>query len=477
MNIQQQLFSEFGDQFDGSEDSGLGRAISRITVEGLFGQFNYTLPEPDRVTDVSKVLILYGDNGSGKTTMLRALFHLLSPANNRGHRTALASVPFTRLEVDLLGGGRIGAYRESNLVGSYVIRGQLDGREIRVDYAYGGDKGGFGSEEQEMEFLTFVRVLNCTVYLLSADRTIMCDILPVAPEEFGRSLILEQSRYSANESLARYMMDRTEHLQRNAPLLRAIQLANDWIRRQALRATTRGTENANTIYAEIIKRLAHYPDSPSEVAGAGQLATTLKELSTRNAEFARFQFTSPLQVEDILDVLQRVDGRTAAVIGNVLGALIDGTRARLDALEGLQKTVASFVENLNAFYTMKTVTFDVADGLKIVQPNGTPLDPSLLSSGEQQLLLMFCHIVLPRRGQSLFMIDEPELSLNIKWQRKLINALQDIVQSAKVQFLFASHSMEFLSEHIDHVVELIPRHASDSTPPVSGVASGPSNNS
>jgi predicted ATP-dependent endonuclease of OLD family len=91
---------------------------------------------------------------------------------------------------------------------------------------------------------------------------------------------------------------------------------------------------------------------------------------------------------------------------------------------------------------------------------------------------MFCHTILPRRGQCTFIIDEPELSLNIKWQRKLIDALQELVASARVQFVFASHSIEFLSEHLDNVVTLSPKNGRplDARPTV-GVPDDSSDNS
>ena len=60
--------------------------IRRITVNDLFGRYTYVV-EP---RDNSNLLILYGDNGSGKTTILRLLFHLLSAGRTQG--TALRLV-------------------------------------------------------------------------------------------------------------------------------------------------------------------------------------------------------------------------------------------------------------------------------------------------------------------------------------------------------------------------------------------------
>jgi predicted ATP-binding protein involved in virulence len=53
------------------------------------------------------------------------------------------------------------------------------------------------------------------------------------------------------------------------------------------------------------------------------------------------------------------------------------------------------------------------------------------------------------------MIDEPEISLNVKWQRQLVQSLLSITDGASIQFIFASHSMELLAQHRNRVVKLL----------------------
>jgi len=78
----------------------------------------------------------------------------------------------------------------------------------------------------------------------------------------------------------------------------------------------------------------------------------------------------------------------------------------------------------------------------------------MLSSGERHLLLLFCNSFVAVDRPSILMIDEPELSLNIKWQRKLIYSLLDCIGESPVQYLFATHSMELLAQHRDKVAKL-----------------------
>ncbi len=98
--------------------------IRRIEVRGLFGRHNYTIEAPAvGDADLSRILVLYGDNGSGKTTILRTLFHLLSPAPSRGHRTELLDTPFRRFLVEFRDGRKVSASRESNdeYIGPYDL--------------------------------------------------------------------------------------------------------------------------------------------------------------------------------------------------------------------------------------------------------------------------------------------------------------------------------------------------------------------
>jgi len=72
-----------------------------------------------------------------------------------------------------------------------------------------------------------------------------------------------------------------------------------------------------------------------------------------------------------------------------------------------------------------------------------------LSSGEQQILYIFSKIHLSGSQKLLVLFDEPELSLSLAWQRKI---LADIVSSERCYFLLAiTHSpFTFDNELVDY---------------------------
>ena len=74
-----------------------------------------------------------------------------------------------------------------------------------------------------------------------------------------------------------------------------------------------------------------------------------------------------------------------------------------------------------------------------------------LSSGQLQLLAM-TKAVLATRPNSLIMIDEPELSLHIDWQRELIHFFKTTFP--KHNFVFSTHSPDIL--YNDQVIQIPP---------------------
>ena len=67
------------------------------------------------------------------------------------------------------------------------------------------------------------------------------------------------------------------------------------------------------------------------------------------------------------------------------------------------------------------------------------------STGEKQLItfLVYSAIELPKNTPSLIIIDEPELSLHVKWQNKL---LKNLLKKDNIKILSATHSPYILNK-------------------------------
>ena len=75
-----------------------------------------------------------------------------------------------------------------------------------------------------------------------------------------------------------------------------------------------------------------------------------------------------------------------------------------------------------------------------------------LSSGEKHLLVLLTIFVIEGSNRQLFMVDEPEISLNMKWQKKLLPLLHELAPNAEI--IVASHSPSIAHENSQYLVEL-----------------------
>jgi len=86
--------------------------VRRIIVKKLFGQYSYDLRlDGDASAGQSKLIIFYGDNGCGKTTVLKLIFHLLAHGSQSGHRAFVARTSFQSFTVELGNGISVTAQR------------------------------------------------------------------------------------------------------------------------------------------------------------------------------------------------------------------------------------------------------------------------------------------------------------------------------------------------------------------------------
>jgi ABC-type molybdenum transport system ATPase subunit/photorepair protein PhrA len=130
-------------------------------------------------------------------------------------------------------------------------------------------------------------------------------------------------------------------------------------------------------------------------------------------------------------------------------------KARLDALQPTQQLLATLVGHLNdTFLQGKRVAYDLGSGFSVFSQTGQPLTLRQLSSGEQQIVLLLATVIASKAQPTLFLIDEPELSLNVKWQRELVAAMLDCMRGARSQLILASHSHELITRYRSSVVRL-----------------------
>ena len=69
---------------------------------------------------------------------------------------------------------------------------------------------------------------------------------------------------------------------------------------------------------------------------------------------------------------------------------------------------------------------------------GERITPYLLSSGEKQILIILLTVLVQNREPYVLLMDEPEISLHIEWQQRLLDLVVDLNPNAQV--IITTHS-------------------------------------
>ncbi|MEN6317287.1 MAG: AAA family ATPase [Syntrophaceae bacterium] len=441
------------------------RSIRCIRVEKLFGHHDYSLCIPEGEKQGSKILILYGDNGSGKTTILKLAFHLLAPEGKEGHRTFVAPIPFRRFEIELMDGTKVIAERlQPQITGSFTMRVKIPRKkEAKIDFISDENFSVKAASEDPNtpigQFLSILRSLELGLYMLSDDRQIH-----LAGRSQGRSGPLIEmdfpDEYDVMDPQTRARRERREGIdpEKTAQylLLQSMKRAESWIRRRAMLGSSLGESNVNTLYNEILKRLVTLPQAEQidTISTKQSIEKRVSKLERDCTAFAKYGLMPRFQGKEILAAVSMTLSRNLGIIANVLNPYLESLEKKLEALADIYRRVDSLISVINRFLTNKTLTFDLHTGLTVTANGNTVLTPQMLSSGERHLFLLFCNSLVAVDRPSIMMIDEPEISLNVKWQRTLLSSLLECVGDSPVQYIFATHSIELLAQHKDRVIKL-----------------------
>lgn len=109
-----------------------------------------------------------------------------------------------------------------------------------------------------------------------------------------------------------------------------------------------------------------------------------------------------------------------------------------------------FLNVLNSFIGDKD--FDFKGGALSVSNKHNSIMHDKLSSGEKQLLILLIEALLQKQEPHVFLADEPELSLHIEWQSKIIPAV--VMLNPNAQVVVATHSPEVASGYPDSIYDM-----------------------
>lgn len=419
------------------------RKIKTIAVEKLFGLYDYVLTIPS--TAVDNVFIIYGDNGTGKSTMLRLAYHLLSSEMGHSHKSHLANSAFKCFYVEFSDGAKVSAVRSDeneDYLGEYTIKYEGDeiiecplpcgwneeSHSFRVSFS----TSGLAYRKDYLRIITKLHSVN--VYFISDNRN--------------------EGQYDSVDIRHRRQLSLD-------PVEREMAQLQEWVIGQALEASKKGEEGTTNVYEKLLAKLGKRRDKKEKVMTLDEIAAEIDILEKRAISYAQIGFLPFTSYSEIRSRLLRVLKTNRDAAANILEPFLETQKNRLDALDYLFETISYFCQSLNDYLYKKHVIYSVIGGFQFFQNDeASPLNGKKeisvkkLSSGERQLLRLFSMVIRNSNLCPIIFIDEPEISLNIKWQRRLLETLNFFVRNSDAQFVVATHSFEILASHLENTVKI-----------------------
>lgn len=111
-----------------------------------------------------------------------------------------------------------------------------------------------------------------------------------------------------------------------------------------------------------------------------------------------------------------------------------------------------FVDVVNSLLQRKKLIISDRNDLQIKTDSGKIFPLKNLSSGEKQLIIILGESLLQQSSPHVYIADEPELSLHVAWQEKLVSSLKAINPNS--QIVFATHSPDIVSSYSNSVIKI-----------------------
>jgi predicted ATP-binding protein involved in virulence len=431
--------------------------ITSLVAIDVFGHMNLT------VEFLPDLTFLVGPNGSGKTTALRLLMALLTPAIEE-----LISIRFSQASVEVEIDGKptfiIAEWHEGNL--QIHVRSEELGPECRLSLS-----------PQEQELITsrrkekaehpYERMINkhpvfqkivhlSTPVFLGIERHYNRSVGSnlISRSRSGWDLNPDFETITAATSIRQHNLNDAQALVHNSlrEIRRKREQLDEGMRRtlliSALQITTVSLETTRIELGQLNFYLA----------SAERMLEALEFLKLPPRNIRDFSASIRKFIEDIEEMRRQVidvpdqphEEKSSAIFKLLLNiSQLDRIKNLINEIEPYNKEresynepIARLLRLLNDFFkqTGKAILINEKDRL-VVRSSGRPETAlTALSSGERQLCTMLtCLALSPElRKSGVFIVDEPELSLHLAWQELFVSAVRDA--NPDVQLIFATHS-------------------------------------
>jgi predicted ATPase len=138
----------------------------------------------------------------------------------------------------------------------------------------------------------------------------------------------------------------------------------------------------------------------------------------------------------------------------ILSEYVGDAEQKLNIFNDLLSRLELLTQIINNRFQFKKLVIDRQKGFLFRDVSNREVSLDSLSSGEQHELVLVYDLLFSTKQNTLLLIDEPEISLHIAWQKQFIPDLERIINLAPMDVLISTHSPQLIGAYIALAVQL-----------------------
>lgn len=417
-----------------------------IEIKNLFGRFNYTLDFEGK-----NIVILTGPNGFGKSTILQIIDAI---ANDR--LFYLLKIEFDELSFEFIDNENlnkaVSIIREEKrlLINKTEIKLEKSFNEVNkmiTDFPWINQIDNNTFEDRRFEkyytfdelFLRYLYSKGNDIFINSQNRINEIQKIENTLKDikflFGEIVLISEQRLIKKQNINK---------RRNEEVVDVIVNLPEELKKEISKVSEKYSNIANKLDSTYPNRLFKAENGLNSEIEFNDLLNKSKE---------KFQ---KLQKYDLVNMSNIEDSKYKSEYATALKIYFDDFAKKYEVFEPLIKKFDLFTSIINARFNFKKIKISKTNGLEVVDQNDENKKISLqqLSSGEKQEIILFYNLIFNTKDNLLLLIDEPEISLHIVWQKMFLDDLLKIIDVTKINVILATHSPQIISNHWDLQIDL-----------------------
>lgn len=419
--------------------------LKELTIKRLFARFDYQIE-----INEGGITIITGPNGYGKTTILKIIYSIITK-----NIIFLINLPF--LEINLTYADNTIVIKKNSTDDDFFY---INNNKSKVSFK--SIKKAISSLENTQSLSDYSRKL---IYQLTNDDTMRnssvgLNEINLFDEKFSQLLDLNPS---LTDKLVSYEIKNNVQ----AFLIKEQRLFNTLVTPLRKVSEYEQFEKIVTIKRNaylLSEKLMEYQLQSDKIGRENESSYVQRLLSTTNTinkdEFdKRFSQTNKIKQTLSKFGLYSVDRESPTTFkdndAKALSIFLDDTEKKLVVFELIIKQLELFTYIINKKeFTDKKLVISPVDGYIFIDTNSKKIELDNLSSGEQHELILIYELIFKIGSNAIVLIDEPEISLHVVWQKEFLKDLKAIIALNGSNVIVATHSPQIINNEWDKTIDL-----------------------